>query len=311
MSANFTLRGSNEIVELVMAMIVAHDNFGNELQFKKEDVDNFIKEYKIAESNDLNEYAQILLWRKGYMSNERFAHLMDLEIDDNEFWIVKDDFEDLLSKKYETEAEILDGNAEWQHGEFYDVDVEPYFKDYTTETLQDIIDHCDRHGYEIEDEDGETILMTKENTKLIDKKIVINGSLKLVDILDQLDELKTCLNSAICEAQESADQGEVYNKLKRAFEKEVGEFKWKEMLEGDKKVNKLLVNPNIGWSDIQNELESWDDKYSFVEAKYGSLYHVLHEMEYFNFRVPDYDHIYGSIDDDTLNEYTQNRLSWD
>lgn len=300
----------NQLVELVMAMFVAFDEYVEELNFNKEDVDNFIKKYNILESNDLNEMSQIILWRKGYLTNEKFAQLMDLEIDDNEFWIVKDNFQDLLSKEYETEAQILDGEAEWYAGDFYDVDVEPYFRDYTPETLQDIINHCDRHGYEI-DNDGESLIITKENTKIVDNEIVINGNIKLVDVLDELNDLKICLNCAICEAQESADQDEAYDKVKRAFLNEVGKFKWKEMMIGGKPIHKLLVNVNISWSDIQNEVSEWYNKYEFTGARCGSLYHILNEMEYFNFRTPDYNYIYGSIDDAILNDYTQNRLSWD
>ena len=299
----------DEYVQLVLTMIVSYNYWGDELKFNKSDIDNLIKEHEILKECHWNERASIILWKEGYIDNERFAKLMDLEYEDKIFWMTFNSFDDMLGKDYEFESSFLDGEYDWNYGNFYDVDVEQYFDEYTPETLQDIINFCDKHGCEI-DGDEETIVITKENTKLIDGEIIINGNIKLVDVLNELDELKTCLNGSICEAQESADYSEVYTKVKNAFVEKIGEFKHKTVKVKDKNVEKIYIKFD-DFSEAEESLKESYGDYEFVEENFGSLFNILKDMEYFKFRKPDYDHIYGDIDKGTLNEYTQNRLGWD
>jgi hypothetical protein len=299
-------------------MLVAYEDYGDELGFTKDDIDNLIKEHKILNNIDCNERGWIILWKNKYISNETFAKHMDLEYDavppftaKKNFWIIADDFEDLLSRKYEFEAKILDGDYDWNYGDFYDVDVDQHFSDYDQKTLEAIIEYCDKKGFEIENDDEESILMTKENMKIVDNQIIINDNIKLVDVLDQLDDLDQILNNAICEAQESADQDEVYKKIEQSFIDEVGEYTRKIFKINGQEIEKLLVRFDGDWFDIENELKDTYGDYEFQQENYGNLRSILSENDKFNFRTPDYNYIYGSIDDVTLNEYTQNRLNWD
>jgi hypothetical protein len=299
-------------------MIVAHEDYGDELGFTKDDIDNLIKEHKVLDNIDCNERGWIVLWRNKYISNELFAKHLILEYDNpppftekKDFWMIVDDFEELLKKDYEFEAKILDGEYDWQYGDFYDVDVKDYFYMYDQKTLEAIIEFCDKKGFEIDSDDGETILMTKENTKIVDNEIVINNHIKLVDVLDQLDELDRTLNCAICEAQESADQDEVWSKIEKNFIDKVGEYTRKIFKRNGKDKEMLLVRFDGDWSDIERDLKDSYGEYDFQKETWGSLHGILNDNDYFNFRKPDYNHIYGDIDKPMLNEYTQNRLAWD
>jgi len=269
----------NEYVNLVLTMIDTYNNWGDELKFNKSDIDNLIKEHEILSKGKWNERASIILWKDGYIDNERFAKLMYLEYEDKAFWMSFDSFDDMLGKDYEFEASFLDGDYDWNYGNFYEVDVESYFYYYTPETLQEIINYCDKKGCEIDDEE-ETIVMSKDNTKLIDNQIIINGHIKLVDVLDELDELKTCLNSAICEAQESADQDEIYTKVDRAFVEKIGEYKRKMHKVKDKEIEKIYIKFD-DFTEVESHLKDTYGDYEFIEETYGDLYGILKDMEYF------------------------------
>ena len=66
---------------------------------------------------------------------------------------------------------------------------------------------------------------------------------------------------------------------------------------------------DVDISDVKSELKDWHGDYDFETEDYGSLEAILNEMEYFKFDKPYYDHIYGDIDNDYLNELTRDRLS--
>jgi hypothetical protein len=306
-----------EYIELVLSMIVAYENYEGELNYTKDEITSIIKEYNIIEkgisspSHRWNERGSIIFWRNGYLTNEKFAELMDIEYEGKNFWLVNEDFESVLPDKYSTEAKILDGTAEWYSSDFYDVDVEDFFRNYTTETFQAIIDFCAKKGFEIEDED-KTITLSKENMKIVSNEIIINNHINITDALDELDDLKHSLNAAVCEAQEAADQNETYKRVKREFVQKIGEFKWKTMKFNGKDREMLLVRVEFDWSTIEDSLKKYYGDYEFIEESYGSLYHILNEEGFFdNFSGVNFDYIYGSIDNSVLNEYTQNRLSWD
>lgn len=300
----------DEYIQLLLTMIVAYYEYGDELKFNKNDITNFIDKHDLLKKGHWNERSSIILWREGYLSNEDFAKLLDLKYEDKSFWMVFDSFSEMLPSNYETEASFLDGEYEWEHGNFYDVNVSDYFNYYTEDTLQEIINFCDKKGFEIDDGSNELILITKENTKIINGEIIINNDIKLIDQLDELDELNRSLNSAICEAQESADFSEAYDRISNNFKDKVGDYKHILINENGKEIPKIYLKIDE-FKDVEENLKNEYGEFEFVEETYGSIYHVLKNMEYFEFKVPDYDNLYGSIDSATLNEYTQNRLSWD
>jgi len=295
---------------LILTMLKAYNEFDNEINFEKFDIDNFISKYKILENLlftniKCNELGIIILWENKYLTNEEFAKLMGVEFNDNSFWLVCDNFDDILSNNYSFEIDILNGTFDWQPSDFYDVAIEPYWDDYTEKTLERIIKFCVNKGFEI---DGE--LMTNENTNLIDGDIYFND-IKLISIIDDsdLEELKNSLNSAICEAQDSANYSECYNSIKTNFKSSIGEFKYKS--KSDKDIEKLWVKLNIDWEDVKKNLRDTYGEYEFEETSFGNLYHVLNDMDFFNFKKPNYKYLDGDIDKNDLNEDTQNRLDWD
>ena len=298
------------MVNLVLSMIAAYEDYESDMRYTMNDINNFIAKYNLKdELAKCNERGWIVLWRNKYISDEEFARLMEIVYEDDNFWLVSDDFSDLLSDKYSLEAELLNGEFDWTPGEFYEVDVEDFWSMYDTKTLQEIIDCCIKNEYELEGE-----LMTKENTKLEDDDIYFHDT-KLVEYIgnEDLSELKNGLNRAICEAQDAANYDETFKRVKDNFEKDIGEFKWKTIKIGNKEnkdVEKLYVKFGISWNDIEYDLKNQYGNYNFEDENYGNLFYILREIDYFNFKTPNYDYIYGDIDEGILNEYTRSNLNW-
>jgi hypothetical protein len=282
---------------LILTMIVAHDDYGDSLGFTKTDIDNIMNKYNYLNNIGCNEKGHIILWQHKYISDDVFAKYMDVKIVDNDIYLVARNFGDILSeKKYETEIAILDGETEPWDTNYYDADIDYHEDKYTDDTLQAIIDHCVKNGLEIEDE-----LITNENTKIVDSTIYFNDE-KLLNYIDDdsLDDLKNALSWGIIEAQESANQDEIYTKLKDSFESNIGDIKWEE--------NKLIIKLNVDMEEVLDFLTDSYNTYDFEDENYGDLKSILNEMDYFDIDTPDYNYIYGTIDKETLNEYTKNRL---
>ena len=289
------------MIQLVLTMITAYEKYGSDLNFNKSDIDNFISKYGLLKNlENCNERGFIVLWRNKYITDEKFARYMEINYEDKTFWLIADDFEKLLSENYEFEARVLDGSDDWwQHYDYYDVNVVPHWRDYTEETLKRIIKFCITKGIEINGE-----LMTDENTKFNDGDIYFNNE-RLVDYINDSDlsDLSDILNSAICEAQDSGYQSEVYDSIKKSFVDKVGEFKLVTIEEKEK----LYINlNNLKWNDIEDFLKTDYGEYDFGEETYGNLYYLLKQMDFFDFKKPNYEYLSGSIDNAILNEYTQN-----
>lgn len=320
--------------DLILSMIKANDDYENELGFNKSDIENFMNKYNFKkEIVECNEIGKIILWNKKYITNEEFANYMDVEYDKTEdkFWLVIDSFGDILSKEYETEIGILGQDDDWWHGSDYyeNTDIDSYYwHRYTEDTLKDIIEYCIKKGIEIEDEDGEEYeLMTNENTYLkpdkngkqdIYFKYENEDEVELSSLLDndELSDLKDALNYAICDAQETADRDEIYEKIISEFEDSIGFFKREYVKKKDyngveKEVEKIYIRlDNIDFGKVEEFLQDEYNEYDFETENYGNLVSILKEMEFFEFRTPDYQYVSGDIDNDILNEYTTDKLNW-
>jgi hypothetical protein len=284
---------------LILTMMVAHEEYGDAIGFNKDDIDNIIKSYNYLKKISCNETGYIVLWQNKYIDDDTFANYMDIKFIDDKMCLVVNNFSDVLSKKdYETEIKILDGEDDPWETDYYDVDIDNYFSDYSDDTLQAIIDYCIKNDLEIEDE-----AITTENTKIVESTIYFKDK-ELLDYIDEdsLDDLKNKLNWAVVEAQADADRNEAYEKIKVYFEDKVGAYEWKD--------NKLIIKLDVDIEDVKYFLNECYGEYEFEQENYGNLQSVLNDMEYFDIDTPDYNYIYGTIDNDMLNEYTQNRLSW-
>lgn len=317
--------------DLILSMIKANSEYENELNFTKSDIENFMNKYNFKnEIKESNELGWIVLWNNKYITNEEFAKLMDVEYNEDNFWLVINSFDDILSSKYETEIKVLDQDDDWWNSSDYyeNNDIDSYYwHRYTEDTLKEIIEFCVNQGIEIENEDGDDELMTNENTYLIpDKKGKQNiyfkyengDEVELSSLLDEdgLDELKTALNNAICEAQDYADRDDVETKIIKEFESSIGFFKREYVKKKDykgveKEVEKISIRlDNLDFSNVESFLQDEYDEYDFETSNYGDLLHILKEMEYFEFDTPDYNNVYGDIDNDMLNEITVDKLHW-
>lgn len=281
---------------LILTMIVAHKKYGDAIGFTKDDINNIIKKHNYLNNIRCNEIGSIVLWENKYIDNVTFAKHMDIEIIDDKMCLVVNNFGDVLSKKdYETEIAILDGEDETWGTSYYDVDIDDYSGDYNEDTLKAILDNCIKNEYEIDDE-----VITAENTKIVDSVIYFKDE-ELLDYIDELDDLKIDLSWGIIEAQADADRNEAYEKIKGYFESAVGDFQWKD--------DKLIIKLDVDINDVKHFLKESYGDYEFDQENYGNLQSILNEMEYFDIDTPDYNYLYGTIDEDYLNEYTQNRLA--
>ena len=304
----------DDVMDLVLSMLEASNKlestlFGS-LNFSKADITKFIKKYNVLEDLDCNELGFYLLLNNGYITKEQFAKYLGLKYENDNFWLVVDSFDDVLSdSKYEFEIKILDNEFEDYGNDFYNIeDIDYYFRYYDEKTLYSIIQYCIDKGLEVDEE-----LITDENISLRNGEIFVNN-IKLKDVIDSddgLEDLRSELNIAICEAQESADFDEMYNKIINAFKDEVSDFERRTVNIKDKNVEQIYIKiTDKKLKEAEKLLIEEYGEYDYKEEKYGNMLYILKEMEFFDFRTPDYNNIYGDIDKGVLNDYTQSRLNF-
>lgn len=310
----------DELTDLILTMIVANTEHDGDLNFNKIDIDKIISQYNILNSNNKqiwNERGWIVLWKNKYITDKEFCEYMDIELEDNSIWIVCDDFGSILNgRKYSTEIKVLDNDDDWWNDtSYYKNDIEDYWNKYDEKTLKEIIDFCIKNEIEIE-VDNNKELITKENTIVKDGDIYFKDE-KLVEFIDdyELEPLRDCLNDAICEAQDDADRSECYEKIRNSFENKIGEFKIKSKIvknyKGEERnAEKLYIKFSDDFSKVEEFLKDTYGNYEFLQEDFGSLVHILKEMDYFEFDSIDFNHIYGSIEKSILNEFTRNKLDW-
>lgn len=296
---------------LLLQMLEAYDNFGNEIGFTEEELKNLISKYLDVKKLKCNERGYILLWLNKYLSDELFAKYMGIKYEDSKFWMVVSDFSDIIEERV---GEILNGEYDWDydfHNEYTASDIETYYwDDYNEETLKDIIKWCVTHEIELDD-----VLMTEDNTILKDKDIYFNNKLLRKYLKeDDLDELIIILTNSVGEAYFHSEFDYIYKKLKNEFIDKIGNYKWKTIINSrGKQEDRLYIDlSNYDFNDIEYKLKEQYGEYEFEEGSYGSLYYILKEFEYFdNFREPDYRYLSVSMNDEILNSITSDRLNFD
>lgn len=285
---------------LIISMIKAYSENSEGLGFNKNDIDNFIKKYDYLDDISCNDLGYIILWKNKYIDDSKFSKLMEIEFKDDKLYIVCDNFYDILNMtKYKTIIEILNGDFDWDFYDSYENAVGLYWSDYNEDTMKAIYDFCIKKKLEIEGE-----VMTEENTKLEKNDVLFNDvSLnKYIDEDEGLYDLCSELNNSIAYAQQAADQNEIFEKVDKTFRSKIGDYEWN----SEKlylKIDKNIIN------EVEDYLKDFDE-FVFNSAAYGSLLYILREMGKFDIRFPDLDNIYATIDDDFLNDVTQDRLSW-
>jgi hypothetical protein len=293
----------------LLKLIYGYEQFGDEIGFSKEEIDNLVKENLDIDELKCNERGLIVLWKNGYLSNEKFGKFMGLEYEDKDFWLVESSFCDILNEPI---CEILDGDYDWNYDVYSDYstnDIQNYYwRDYTVETLKDIIDFCIRRKLEINVEE-----ITKSNTIIKDNDIYFNDK-KFVNYLkeDDLEELGDVLKFSIGEAQYVAEIDGYTKEIKDNFIEKVGEYKWKTVTnQKGKTEGKLYIKMDVDWDEIEKNLKDWYGDFEFEDGEFGSLYHILREMDVFDIEIPDDRYNNYDFDDKLLNEITSNRLQWD
>lgn len=306
----------DSLTSLVLIMIDAHTEYGDELGFNKSDIDKIIKKYDFYKHISCNELGWIILWENGYITDELFANKMDVAVIDKNIYLIVNSFDDILGRDYETEIKVLDWDDDLGAPSYcdYDADVSYNWRYYNETTLKAIMEYCFKNGLVIDDEE-----MTEENTILKNDNIYFNDK-ELNDLIDDdsLEELKDILNIAICEAEDSANRDTMYDAVKKAFENAIGSIERKTVKGIDYKTRKeidvekiyIKLNLNLNMNNIKQFLRDSYGEIEYIDESYGDLIHILKEMELFDFKKPNYDYISGDIDNDTLNEITVDRLAF-
>lgn len=296
---------------LICLMLEAYKKYGDVLKFDKNDIDHLAKKYNAFEKITCNEIGWFILYEAGYLSREKFASLLDIEFIDDNWYLLVDDFDDILSD--DTMIQILKGDTDIYDWQSYDNNISNWWGDYTEETLSQIIEYCDENGLEVEIDD-EMVLLSKDTLKIIKGDIFINEDEKLVDYIDDdgLEDLKYILNNALCESQSLADEAAAYKAVKDEVEDKIGSYEQKYTGKKDKNGNpiyKYYFDLNIEFKEIKEWLIEEYGEFEFDDENYGNLMSILSEMGYFSdAKAPDWNYINGYIDKETLNEITQNGL---
>lgn len=301
------------IVQLLISMIVAYEEYGDSIGYTKEELDKFIQQYELFKLN-WNELGALVLYDYKYISKEKFAEVMELEVDDDGFWMEFNDFEDALPSDFEFEAKVLDGRMweDWTPFDYYEYDFD--LGDFTEETLKAVIDFCDRNGCEIETDDDE-ILLTKDNMR-IEKGTIYVGNENLNEHMDDdgMDELKREIQYGISDAHESAEADEIYTSVKDNFEEGVGSYKFVSIKNSKgKSVDMLWVKVEADLSEVMSDLKdaytyNGETTYSTAQHDFGNMYHVLHEFDFIEMKKPYYDNSYSSPSRELTDECVRNRL---
>ena len=319
---------------LILNILYQFDDWGDSIRFTKEEIGKLIKDNKITEDNNYNEYGTCLLWDNNFISNESFASDMDLKYEKKkgekggDFYLIIDSFGDVLdNKQFSNEIEYLDGDYDWDHYGDYDAGIDYYWSNYTDETMEEMVNFLIRTAPEIDTDDG-GIVLTEDNTRK-DGYIDIGDEWVSIESLideDGLDELKDKINGTICDAQYDADINEVINSLINSFEEKIGTYERimvkKKYYDHDSKSTKekdsevIKIKLNDGWyegiKDVLKDDYKYDNHIDFEEERYGSFISIAQEYgDYFDIDTPDYNYVHGSIDDTYLNEALQERLQYD
>jgi len=302
------------IVQLLISMIVAYEEYGDSIGYTKEELDKFIQQYELFKLN-WNELGALVLYDYKYISKEKFAEVMELEVDeDGEFWMEFNDFEDALPSDFSFEASVLDGRIweEYQGSDYYDYDY--YLSDFTEETLKVIIDYCDNHVCSIDGDDDE-IVLTKDNMR-IHKGTIYVGDESLDEHMedDGMEELKREIQFGVAEAHDSAEADDIYTSVKDNFEEGVGSYKFVSIKNSKgKNVEMLWVKVEAYLSEVMSDLKdaytyNGETTYSTAQHDFGNMYQVLHEFDFIEMKKQYYDNSYSSPSRELTDECVRNRL---
>lgn len=311
------------MTNLVLNILYQYLEHGDKIRFTKNEIDKLIKDNDVVKNND-NELGNILLWENGYLSSENLAKSLKLEYEDKNFYLIIDDFSDILNEKdYSYEIDILNNEYEYDYSCDYKPDID--WSNFTTQTISAIIDYLIEKKVEIDTFDN-SIVITEDNSKP-DGDIKIDDEwISIEELIDEdgLEELKSILENAICEAQHHADIDKIETQLINSFESNIGVYqrvdrkrKYWDKESGSQKekdVEVIRIKLDIDWDDIKTFLKEtyeWRGTIDFEEEKYGDYLEIMNEFsDGFEIDTPDYNYVYGTIDNDYLNESIRDRLLW-
>jgi len=315
-------------------------NENNDNRFTLDEIKDLIEKYNIIEDNEYNTLGAILLKEIGLVTNEEIAKTLGLryELDDisNDgkyaFFLHIDEFDDILSEKYETDIKILSPESDiWDNYDGYFDDSLYYLDDLTDDTLNKIIDKLIEKNYTFEDENGDDIEITKDNIKIEKNYLhIFDGSdwieLNAEELKDRFDDLFHVIGNGISDAQRNADESYLYDKVKRNFEDGIGTFKFVTTKRTKyKNVDGEYKNVDVEIEEIRIRLDKFDlnrikDILMSEGGNYGNdikdfeetcedYLNIGNENDFFEIKSPDFDRDYsGSIDRKYLNELVVDRL---
>ena len=289
------------ILNLILAMIRSLDyHDSSELNFSKDDIDYFINKDNLLDKLDCDDKGIIILWQNNYIDNNIFSKEMGTYYEDGIFYLVYNNFEELLVNN-ETEAKIMDDDIYLFENEYtYENIIIDYWYMFNIDTLNHIINFCVENKLKIKEE-----FITHQNTKIINNDIYFKDK-PLKKYLNKLSKLENLLLMIINDSISIAYYDAAYKKIKNMIEDNIGTFKWKRIY--NNKDESLLVNVNITWYEVLKYLDEYSDDFDFESSNYGSLTHILKDMNYFDIGNVNYDNLYINLDKVELNNNIINNL---
>ena len=289
------------ILNLILAMIRSLDyHDSSELNFSKDDIDYFINKDNLLDKLDCDDKGIIILWQNNYIDNNIFSKEMGTYYEDGIFYLVYNNFEELLVNN-ETEAKIMDDDIYLFENEYtYENIIIDYWYMFNIDTLNHIINFCVENKLKIKEE-----FITHQNTKIINNDIYFKDK-PLKKYLNKLSKLENTLLMVFNDSIAIAYYDAAYKKIKNMIEDNIGTFKWKRIY--NNKDESLLVNVNITWYEVLKYLDEYSDDFDFESSNYGSLTHILKDMNYFDIGNVNYDNLYINLDKVELNNNIINNL---
>lgn len=320
------------MINIILNLLFQYDKLGDKLGFSKDEIDKLIKEHVLDDNGttSCNAFGSMLLEKHGYVTKKDVSDKFNLQYEkENEnsdkmslYWYFNSFDEILKEDNYKTEIIYLDSLA-WEQFDYYSsgswAELNDFYDDINEENLKDILKYLIKNKCDIfvDDSVDEYILVEKTNSKVEDGKIYLKDSKNIwfkiseseLENSDDCEELVSRLNSTYEACKSDADIIEAEKQVIDSFESEIGHYERKY----DEKTKKEYIR-------LRCDFINWDQLWEFYidESKheYGSglyefddestytgddLESIGHELDWFEFRTPDYNYIYGDIKNTDLN----------
>lgn len=305
-------------------MLMTYEIYGDKLNFTKNDINIFFNKYiknLITPNNQLNvnDLGHIILYLNNYISKEQMQDFfnskysglqhtkMEMELNNNQVYIITDSFYNLFSSEYSKESQILDNDIiDIKTHSRYNTSLIDNWHRYDNNTLQEIIDYIIRKNLKIYN-----IQPTTNNLKIINNDIYFKNK-KLLDILINPDSsknfryLNSHLYNILIYTIHKQELLTAQNMIIKSFNKNIGTF---EFIKDKHNNNKIKIKLNLTLEQIRDKLLSTYGNFNYTKTVSHSLFSIIQQLNIIKIEIPNYQDIKINIDNIMLNQETSEFLS--